>query len=169
MKSKRLLWIALSIIVTLVIVVVITAMLTPQQTPAFAAAIAFVEAAGRGDDAAAFALLDERLRAYVASTCPDGSVSACITAYTPPEWGDFLRVVFRRAAPEFTPEGTIWNVDLIATYAEGTGFSGVCIYTRMAEAGDDDWRVTRWAGFVSCGDPASRNMAANPEAPNSAP
>jgi hypothetical protein len=29
--------------------------------------------------------------------------------------------------------------------------------------------VTRWAGFVSCGDPASRNMAANPEAPNSAP
>lgn len=166
MMSKRLVWMSgLAAVAGLAIVVAVTLALVPQQThPAFAAALEFAEAAGRGE-AAADALLAPPLRGYAAANCPDGRAAGCIQAYTPPEWGRFLSVVFRRAAPD----GPAWNVELIATYAQDLGFSGVCIYLRLEPEPDGAWRVARWAGYVSCGDPASRNMAANPAAPNRAP
>lgn len=166
MKQNRLLWIILGIITALIVIVVVTLALTPDQTsPAFAAAVSFMEAAGKGDDAAAYALLDAPLQAYVDANCPDGSVSACIAGYTPAEWGPLVSAVFRRAAPE----GPEWNVDLIAMYAEDKGFSGVCIYHRMVQDEAGQWRVARWAGFLPCDDAASRNMATNPDTPNRAP
>jgi hypothetical protein len=166
MRSNRFLWIGLAALgLAALVLISLTLLLVPQETnPAFAAALAFANAAGKGDDETAFALLSADLQTYVQASCPDSSVSGCIRSYTPPEWGDFLSVVFRRAAPA----GDEWNVDLIATYAEDKGFSGVCIYTRLAQQ-DGAWRVTRWAGYVSCGDPASRGMASNPAAPNRAP
>ncbi len=164
--SQRWIWIGLAVIVLAVgVVVVVTLALVPQETnPAFAAAVEFAEAAGKGDDATAFARLSPALQDYVEANCADG-VSACIQSYIPPEWGQFLSVVFRRAAPD----GAAWNVDLIATYEKDKGFSGVCIYQRMEQDSAGEWRVTRWAGYVSCGDPLSRNMAANPDAPHTAP
>ncbi|HYO87004.1 MAG TPA: hypothetical protein VER79_00030 [Candidatus Limnocylindrales bacterium] len=165
---NRSLWIALisaGIVGSVAIVIVITAALTPGQiNPAFAAAVEFVEAAERDDDAAATVLMTPELAAYIAQNCPDGSVSACVQSYTPPEWGDLISAVFRRAAPE----GPNWDVDLIATYQYGQGFSGVCIFTRMVPDGEG-WKVAEYAGFVACGDPATRNMATNPGAPNRAP
>lgn len=152
--------------VVIIAVIAATAALTPQETnPAFAAATQFMDAAGKGDEATAFALLSDEMQAYVRDNCPQGEVSACVEAYTPEAWGDFLSVVFRRAAPD----GAAWDVDLIATYAEGTGFSGVCIYQRMEQDAAGDWRVAAYAGFVSCGAAESRNMADNPNAPNRAP
>jgi hypothetical protein len=166
MNTKRLLWIGLAILSSIGIIVAITAALTPQQTnPAFAAATAFMEAAGKGDDDTAYRLLDENLQAYVTTTCPNGSVSECIASYIPPEWGKFLNVVFRRAVPD----GSAWNVDLIASYEEDLGFSGVCIFQRMEQNSDGAWQVAEWAGFISCGNPDSRNMATNPNTPNRAP
>ncbi len=157
--------IVLGVIGSIALVVVITAALTPGETnPAFAAAVAFVEAAERGDDAAANALMTPELAAYVVLNCPEGSVSACVQSYTPPEWGGLISAVFRRAAPD----GPNWDVDLIATYQHGQGFSGVCIYTRMVPDGEV-WKVAEYAGFAACGDPATRNMATNPDAPNRAP
>src|SRR5690606_27860131 len=125
-----------------------------------------------GDDATAHQAMGDDLRAYVEATCPEGSVSACVEAIIPDEWGGFQSVVFRRAAPDASriQNGipTAYDVDLIATYAEDKGFSGVCIYVRMEQAGEV-WQVVRYAGFVSCGDANSRNMASNPDAPNRAP
>lgn len=165
--SRRWLWLGLAVIVVAVgVVVAVSLALVPQETnPAFAAALEFAQAAGQGDDAAAFARLSPDLQRYVAANCPEGRVSACIQDYIPPEWGKFLGVVFRRAAPD----GPNWNVDLIATYEKDRGFSGVCIYQRMEADAAGAWRVARWAGYVACGDPASRNMAVNPDAPNQAP
>jgi hypothetical protein len=62
-----------------------------------------------------------------------------------------------------------YDVDLIATYAEGRGFSGVCIYQRMEQDAEGAWRVAGYAGFISCGDAESRNMATNSGTPNRAP
>jgi hypothetical protein len=101
----------------------------------------------------------------VSTHCPDGSVSACISGYTPAEWGAFQSVVFRRAGPD----GEHWNVQLIATYQYAEGFSGVCIFVRMEALPHDAWQVAGWAGYVSCGDPTSRDMAINPDTPNRAP
>lgn len=166
MKRKTLLLIGLAALVGLALVIVLTAALTPENTnPAFAAAVTFVNAAVSGDDAAAMALLTPQMQVWVGANCPAASVSACAQAYTPPEWGGLLKAVFRRA----TPDGPAWDVDIIATYAEGTGFSGVCIYTRVEPDAAGSYKVAGWAGFVHCGDPASRSMASNPDAPNRAP
>lgn len=165
MTSKRIILIGGVTIGALLLLIALTAILVPENVnPAYATAVGFVQAAATGEDAAAMAHLSDELRAYVAEQCPDGSVSACVQGYTPPEWGGLLSAVFRRAAPD----GPAWNVDVIATYAQGVGFSGVCAFVRV-EPVDEAWQVTRWAGFVHCGDPNSRNMAANPDAPNSAP
>jgi hypothetical protein len=166
MGSKRTLWIGAGIVVALLVVVVVTLVLVPSETnPAFAAAEAFARAAGQGDDAAALALLSDEMQAYVAANCPDGSVSACVDAYTPPEWGAMKSAVYRRGAPD----GAAWNVDIISYYEAGVGASGVCIYHRMEQNAAGEWRVAGWAGFVHCGDPNSRGMASNPDAPNRAP
>jgi len=173
MNRRTLLIGALITAVVLITIILLTAALTPQQTnPAYAAAVAFAEAAAEGDETAAERYLGDDLRAYVAANCPDERVSACIERYIPDEWGDFQSLVFRRAAPDAASiengAPTAYDVDLIATYSEDKGFSGVCIYVRMEQtvAG---WQVIRYAGFVSCGDAASRNMATNADAPNRAP
>lgn len=167
MISRRSLWIGLAVVILAVaVVVVVTLALVPQETnPAFAEAVKFAEAVGKGDDANAYPLLSADMQQYVQRNCPDGSVSACIQGYIPPEWGEFLSVVFRRAAPD----GENWNVDLIATYEKDEGASGVCIVHQMRQDDSGMWRVARWAGYIHCGDPRSRNMAANPDAPNRAP
>ena len=166
MNSKRILWIVLAVVLMIAVIVVITAALTPQDTnPAFAAAVTFLNAAANGDDATAFPILNDELQAYVTTNCPDGSVSACVESYIPPEWGEFQSAVYRRA----TPDGDAWNVDLIGTYQHGVGGSGVCVYQRMEQDESGSWRVAQWAGFISCGDAASRNMASNPDTPNRAP
>jgi len=155
-------------IIALVIVIVVTALLVPQGTnPAYAAAIHFVNAAGRGDDALAASQLSAELRAYVHENCPEGRVAACIESYTPPAWGNFLNAVFRRAQPD-GPDA--WDILLLATYEEEQGFSGVCIYNR-AERGADGWRITRWSGWVSCAlpDAGLSSLAQNDAAPNQAP
>jgi hypothetical protein len=155
----------LVLLASLALVVFLTAALTPDQThPAFATAVAFAEAAARGNEDAAAALMTPELAAWVAQNCPEGRVSACVQASTPPEWGDLISAVFRRAAPD----GPNWDVDLIATYQFEQGFSGVCIYTQLVPDGEA-WKVAAYAGFVWCGDPATRNMAANADAPNRAP
>jgi len=108
----------------------------------------------------------EALRAWGAANCPYGRVSACVQALFPPEWGDFISMVYRRA----TPDGErAWDVDLIGTFRAGQGGSGICLYTRVEQGADDVWRVESYAGWIWCGDPASRNMADNPDAPNRAP
>jgi hypothetical protein len=151
-----------------VFVVVITALLSPASVPAYDAAVSFAQAAGRGDDAAAHPLLTPELHAWVAANCQGGSVAACVDAYTPPEWGDMLSVVFRRARPD-GPDA--YEVQLIATYAQGQGFSGVCIYTRTERQPDDRWLVARWSGWFSCDEPDSGldDLIDNPSVPNRAP
>lgn len=166
MKARIVLSLSLAAVLSLALLIALTAALTPENAnPAFAAAVAFVNAAASGDDAAAMPLLTPEMQAWVQANCPNSSVAACVQAYTPPEWGGLLRAVFRRAAPD----GPAWDVDIIATYARGTGFSGVCIYNRVEPDAAGQWRVAGWAGFVHCGDPASRGMASNPDAPNRAP
>jgi len=153
------------LIAAIAVIALISTQLTPQATsPAFTAAVDFVNAASTGDDAAARALLNPTMQAYVADNCPDGSPSACIQSYIPPEWGDLVTAVFRRAAPD----GTNWNVEVIAHYTEGVGASGVCSLIRVEPDGEA-WRVASWAGFIHCGTPESRDMAANPNTPNRAP
>jgi hypothetical protein len=148
----------------IVAILLLTESFTPENTdPAFAVAVNFVNAAGKGDDAVALGLLSPGLQAYVAEQCPDGSISACVRAYTPAEWGGFLNAVFRRAAPD-GPSAR--DVELIATYEEDKGFSGVCIYNRVEQDTAGAWKVTEWAGFVHCGEDAARDMATNPATPN---
>jgi len=167
MSHRRLLIAAVSIglIVVIIGIIILTLALTPEQAhPAYTAAVEFVNAAGHGDDAAAFALLSDDLQTYVSENCADGSVSACIAGYTPPEWGRFLSAVYRRSAPD----GADFDVRLIATYAENEGFSGVCIYQRMQQNEAGEWRVYGWSGFISCGDAEATDLTA-PAAPNRAP
>lgn len=169
MKRSSLFVVVGLLILTVVIGVIyaLTAALTPENThPAYAAALSFVNAAGSGDDAAASALLMPEVQAFVRANCPEGRVSACVQAYTPPEWGAFRSAIFRRAMPA---GDTAWDVDLIATYEEDKGFSGVCIYNRVEQNAAGEWLVAGWAGFVHCGEDASRNMAANADAPNRVP
>jgi hypothetical protein len=163
--NRRLILLIAAIAAVVTAVVLVTLALTPGGTePAFAAAEAFVRAAGRGDDAAASAFLTDDLRAYVAANCPNGSIAACVASYTPPEWGGLFSIGLRRAARD----GDAWNVELIGIYERDRGNTGVCVYTRVVPDGDA-WRIAAWAGFVWCGDPASRDMADNPAAPNRAP
>jgi hypothetical protein len=137
----------------------------PDSNPAYETALTFARAVSEGDTAAAEVLMHEDLLAYTRANCPDASVARCIQDAIPAGWGEFLNVVFRRAAPD----GPASDVDLIATYEFAEGGSGVCIYVRVEPAGDAAYAVTAYAGWIHCGDPASRNMAANPAAPNRAP
>ena len=172
MRFSRALWIGLAIVLGVAVVVVVTALLTPQQThPAYARAVEFARAGGEGDEAAAFALLDKNMQAFARERCPDGKITACVASYIPAEWGSFESAVFRRAAPGArNPTGlvTSYDVEVLATYEHGKGNSGVCIYQHMEPTGSE-WFVAGYAGFISCGDPASRNMPTNPDTPNRAP
>jgi hypothetical protein len=154
-----------AILVVIVGIIIATLFLTPAETnPANAAALAFVDAAARGDDATASRYLSDELLTWVAANCPDGSVSACVAGYIPPEWGAYQAMVFRRAAPD----GDGYHIDLIGTWALERGFSGVCVYTNVQpQAGA--WKVTRWAGFVWCGEPTWAEFGTNPNTPNRAP
>jgi hypothetical protein len=164
MSRRSLILIAGVILVSVLFVIVITAAFTPGDThPAFAAAVSFMNAAGKGDDAAAMPYLSPELQAYVGANCPAGSVSACVDAYTPPEWGALISAVFRRAAPV----GRAWNVELIANYERDTGASGVCSFYRIEQDAGGAWLITEWAGFIHCSD--ARDMATNPDTPNRAP
>lgn len=159
----------ISAVIGLVVVVLITALLVPQQTsPAFAVAVDFALAAGKGDDTTATAALSPDLQAYVQENCPEGSVSACVKRFTPPEWGNFLNAVFRRAQPD---GADAWDILLLATYAESQGFSGVCIYTRTERVKDNTWHVTRWAGWMSCDAPNAglSDLIRDSNIPNRAP
>lgn len=162
-------------IVTLVIILGLlglTLVLAPNTSPAFDVAVDFMNMAGQGDDTAALPLLNDTLQAYVAATCPNGSVSACVRGYTPQEWGGMMSAVFRRAIPD---GGDAWDILVVATYQAGQGFSGVCTYYRVerdtAAAQTDTWRIARWAGFVSCDEPHSglTELRDSADAPNRAP
>jgi hypothetical protein len=153
-------------IITAAVIILSSLALTPQETnPAVQVAVTFWNAAEQGDDAVALPLLSPALQEWVAANCPAGSVSRCIQTYSPPEWGKLLSAVFRRSAPV----GRIWNVDVIATYELETGVSGVCAHFRVEPTEGGTWQITEWAGFLWCGDPASRSMATNPETPNRVP
>jgi hypothetical protein len=107
------------------------------------------------------------MQAWAVAHCPAGRVVACVKDYTPVEWGLWASAEFRRSARV----GPAWDIDLIGYFDQpGTqGFSGVCVYVRVEEAAPGDWRIAGWAGWAWCGDPATRNMARNPDAPNRAP
>ncbi len=166
MNNRIVILIAVVIGAVALLLIAATLIFTPESTnPAFDAAVAFVTAAAAGNDDAALALVSPAIREYAAA-CPEGRISACVRGYTPPEWGDMVRAVFRRAVPD----GSAWDIDLISFYRADTGASGVCIYTRAEPTGDGGgWQITAYAGFVHCADAASRNMANNPAAPNRVP
>lgn len=165
MSLRTLVILGLVAVVAVVVIVLVASQLTPQaNNPAFTVAVDFVTAAAKGDDTTALGLLDDDMLTYTAENCPDGSPAACIDGYTPPEWGEMVSAVFRRAVPD----GANWNVEVIAHYRQGTGASGVCSLIRVEPVGYT-WRVAGWAGFVHCGDPESRDMATNPDTPNRAP
>ncbi len=165
MKINRLLVIIILLVITIGILIFISALWVPQNDPAYNAAITFVNTAAGGSDNVEH-LLSPDLETYVAANCPDGRVSLCLQSYTPKEWGAFRSAVYRRGAPDGVQAR---DVELIATYESGTGASGVCIYNRVEQGEDGQWRVVGWAGFIHCGDPASRTMATNPDTPNRAP
>lgn len=172
MKTRSILLVLLIIGIVAIALIAASLFLTPTNTnPAFDAALQAVEAAARGDDATALAHVGPALREYAAANCPDGSLSACVDAFTPPEWGDLQRAVYRRAAPD-SALATAWDIDIISYYSTDTGASGVCIYARsewFGEGEEGQWLVTALAGFVHCADPESRNMGRNPSAPNRIP
>ena len=166
MQVRRSLWIGLAVIVVLaVIILALVATNTPQTNPAFEVAANFANAAGHGDDAAALPLLSSNLAQAVASTCKDGKPSACVQGYAPPEWGALEHAVFRRAVPNDAD----WDIEVIATYEKDKGASGVCSYFHVSQSPDGQWKIDRWAGFIWCGDPRSRDMATNPDTPNRMP
>lgn len=167
MKLKPVVWIVGGAILIIAAMIALAVLLVPENThPAYAAATDFMNAAGKGEEAAASALLSDELQSFVQTNCPQGQVSACLDAYTPPEWGDLLSAVYRRSIPD----GRAWDVLLVATYEEGKGFAGVCIYHRMEEVAPGDWRVAAWSGFIPCDDPDSGLQGLRREdAPNRAP
>lgn len=163
LKNK---WLWLVVLVAVVVLVALTAVFVPSSHPAFDVAINFVKAAGAGAEAEARRYLHADLIAYAQAHCRDGRVTHCVDDYTPPEWGEMLSAVFRRAEPDGP---SAWDVAIIATYAENQGFSGVCIYNRVEQRGDT-WQIVRWAGFISCDEPnAGLSALSNPDAPNRVP
>lgn len=167
MQQRRLIIATLILILAVIILIGATLIFVPQDTnPAFGAAIAFVNSAAKGDSATAETYMSDSLKATVADVCPDGDVSACIQSYGEPEWGAFGSAVYRRSIPDGRDA---WDVQLIATYADGQGFSGVCIYTRVEKI-DETWQVVGWAGFISCDLPdAGLSDLASDSAPNRVP
>ena len=166
MQVRRSLWIGLAILAMVgVLVLVVVAITPPQTNPAFEVAAAFANAAGHGDDAAALPLLGTDLQLAVQNLCMDGKPSACIQGYAPPEWGVLQHAVFRRAVPD----GAAWDIEVIATYEKDKGASGVCSYFHVSQYPNGQWKIDRWAGFIWCGDPRSRDMSTNPDTPNRMP
>jgi len=169
MKPRMFILIGVVTVIAIAAVIVLTLIFTPEENPAFAASVRFANAAGLGQDDIAFELLSDDMQAYVIDNCPDGSVSACIAAYTPADWGRLLRegaAVYRRSIPD----GSAWDVQLVATYQFGQGFAGVCLYHRMEQSASGDWRVAGWSGFVSCDEPNSGiHGLRRDDAPNRAP
>jgi hypothetical protein len=166
MKLTPLTWVVLVTVLVIVVIIIISLVITEDLHPAYTTAVDFVTAAGKGDDATAFALLSSAMQNYVAEHCPDGSVSACVARYTPEDWGDFTTAVYRRSITD----GPAWDVLLLASYEEGEGFAGVCIYNRVEEVLPEVWRVTAWSGFVSCDDSnAGLSGLRRDDAPNRAP
>lgn len=147
--------------------------LVPQETnPAFRVATEFARNALQGGKAPVDAYLSPELAAYVESSCPNGNATDCITGYIPEEWGGFIDVVYRRSVPQ--DNGRAWDIQLIASFEQGQGFSGVCIYLRAENptpANADGWKITRWAGWVSCDvdNKGLDDLRTNPDAPNRAP
>lgn len=167
MRSNSLLWVGSVTIITVGIIILATALLSPENThPAYDVAVRFVNAAATGDDQTAVPLLSDAMQDYVAENCPEGRVSACLQAYTPPEWGALLTAEFRRSRPD----ANAWDILLVALYEEGEGFSGVCIYNRVEEALPGRWRVSAWSGFISCAESnAGLSGLRREDAPNRAP
>lgn len=166
MQVRRSLWIGLAILAVIALSVLLVVAVTPPQTnPAFEVAAAFVNAAGHGDDTTALPLLGTDLSKAVATTCKDGKPSSCVEGYAPPEWGAMQHAVFRRAVPD----GTAWDIEVIATYEKDKGASGVCSSFHVTQYPDGQWKIDRWAGFLWCGDSRSRDMATNPNTPNRMP
>ena len=168
MNSRPVLVIVIITAISIAALLLLTLVLTPEINPAFEVAVNFVNAAASGDEATALPLLSQELQTYVAATCPDEKVSTCVQAYTPPEWGNMLSAVFRRAIPD---GDQAWDVLLVSTYADGQGFSGVCIYNRVERLTNQDWRVTKWSGFISCDEPNAglSDLRDQDDAPNQAP
>lgn len=166
MNNRVLILIGIATVAVVVGMIYLTTQITPENTnPAYQAAVNFMNAAGTGDETTAYDLLSPEMQEYVDVNCPDGSVSACIAAYTPDAWGELVRdgaAVFRRAQRD----GDAWDVQIVATYEEGQGFAGVCIYHRVEQV-DDAWRVAGWSGFITCD---ARNSGLDglrqPDAPN---
>jgi hypothetical protein len=147
MANNKLILGVAGLMVAVVALIIATLLFVPEGiNPAFATAVNFVNAVATGDDDIALPYMSIALRQSVAENCPNGMPSTCIKSYADDSWGDFMSAVFRRAIPDGSD---VWDVQLIATYEDGQGFSGVCIYNRV-ERIDNDWQVTRWAGFVSC-------------------
>ena len=166
MQVKRSLWIALAVIGVIAVLVLVAVAVTPPQTnPAFSVAAAFANAAGHGDDVAALPLLGTDLAQAIAEKCKDGKPSSCIQGYAPSEWGALENAVFRRVVPD----GAAWDIEVIATYEKDKGASGVCSTFHVTQYPDGQWKIDRWAGFIWCGDPRSRDMATNPDTPNRMP
>ena len=166
MQVRRSLWIGLAVIAVLALSVLFVVAITPPQTnPAFGVAAAFANAAGHGDDASAIPLLDDDLYKAVVARCTGGKPSGCVQGYAPPEWGALENAIFRRVAPD----GAAWDIEIIATYEKDKGASGVCSTFHVKQGSDGQWKIDRWAGFLWCGDPRSRNMATNPDTPNRMP
>lgn len=166
MKPNPLVWVALATIVVVAAIIIASLMITENLHPAYETAVDFVNAAGQGDEATAFALLSNAMQNHVSEHCPDGRVSACVAGYTPEDWGDFTSAVYRRSISD----GSSWDVLILASYQEGEGFAGVCIYNRVEEVLPDVWRVAAWSGFVSCDDSnAGLSGLRQEDAPNRAP
>lgn len=175
--STRTILIIVSLITLLAAAALVVLTATLGLAPEYAIAQDFLNIAGESTaddaDARAIALLSEEMQQYVTQNCPNGSVSECIDAYTPPEWGKLLKAVYRRSIPDGE---NAWDVLVIATYELGQGFSGVCMYQRVERladpAGDayNGWRVAGWSGFISCDESdAGLSTLKEADAPNRAP
>lgn len=148
MRSKGFMISAVVLVALIVGLTVLSLFLTPTNHEAYSVAETFVNAAATGDDATALPLISDELKAYVAANCDGGTVSGCVQNYTPDEWGNLIKAVYRRSIPD---GDHAWDVLLVSTYEKAQGFSGVCIYNRLARAdADSPWLVTAWSGFVSC-------------------
>lgn len=162
-KNKLILGVGILIVAVIGLII---ASLSLGLHPAHTAAVNFVNAAATGDDDSALPYMSQSLRDAVTETCPDSIPSTCIESYADDTWGNFMSAVFRRAIPD---GNNAWDVQLIATYEDGQGFSGVCIYNRVEQI-DSTWQVTRWSGFISCDLPtAGLKSLADVSAPNHLP
>jgi hypothetical protein len=166
---RRYVWLGALALAILGFIISLTAILIPSETnQAFDMAVSFTRAAGYGDDATAMSLLSPELQEYVRVTCPEESIGRCVDDYTPEDWGQFLNAVFRRAQPDGE---NILHIQLLATYEDNQGFSGVCVYVKTEKNAESKWQITAWSGWMSCDEPNSglSDLISNPSVPNRAP